>query len=37
MLAALVLDILGVEPESIVADYVITADRMELIIDRIRN
>jgi protein-tyrosine phosphatase len=37
VLAALVLDILGVEPETIVADYVITADRLELIIDRIRN
>jgi protein-tyrosine phosphatase len=37
VLAALVLDILGVEPEVIVADYVITADRLELIVDRIRN
>ncbi|HEX3460875.1 MAG TPA: tyrosine-protein phosphatase [Acidimicrobiales bacterium] len=37
VLAALVLDILGVERETIVADYVITADRLELIVDRIRN
>lgn len=37
VLAALVLDILGVEPAVIVADYVITADRLELIVDRIRN
>jgi protein tyrosine/serine phosphatase len=37
VLAALVLDILGVEREAIVADYVITADRLELIVDRIRN
>ena len=36
VLAALVLDILGVDREVIVADYVITADRLELIIDRIR-
>ena len=37
MLAALVLDILGVEPDVIVADYVITAGRMELILDRYRS
>jgi protein tyrosine/serine phosphatase len=37
VLAALVLDILGVEREVIVADYVITADRLELIVDRIRT
>ena len=37
VLAALVLDILGVEPGVIVADYVITADRLELILDRIRT
>jgi protein-tyrosine phosphatase len=37
VLAALVLDILGVEREVIVADYVITADRLELILDRIRT
>ena len=37
MLAALVLDILGVDAEVIVADYVITADRMELILDRYRS
>ena len=36
VLAALVLDILGVDREVIVADYVITADRLDLIIDRIR-
>jgi protein-tyrosine phosphatase len=32
VLAALVLDILGVDPAVIVADYVVTAERMELII-----
>lgn len=37
VLAALVLDILGVEPEVIVADYVITAGRMELILSRYRS
>ena len=37
MLAALVLDILGVDPEVIVADYLITADRMELILGRYRS
>ncbi len=37
VLAALVLDILGVDREVIVADYVITADRLELIVDRIRT
>jgi protein-tyrosine phosphatase len=37
VLAALVLDLLGVEPEVIVADYVITADRMELILGRYRS
>ena len=36
VLAALVLEILGVDREVIVADYVITADRMELILDRYR-
>lgn len=36
VLAALVLDILGVDPEVIVADYVITAGRMELILARYR-
>jgi hypothetical protein len=36
VLAALVLAILGVDDEVIVADYVITADRMELILDRYR-
>jgi protein-tyrosine phosphatase len=35
VLAALVLDILGVEREVIVADYVVTASRMELILDRL--
>jgi len=37
VLAALVLDILGVDREVIVADYVITADRLELVLDRIRT
>jgi protein-tyrosine phosphatase len=37
VLAALVLDILGVEPQVIVADYVITAGRMELILARYRS
>ena len=37
VLAALVLDLLGVEAEVIVADYVITADRMELILGRYRS
>jgi hypothetical protein len=37
VLAALVLDILGVDPEVIVADYVITAGRMELIMGRYRS
>jgi hypothetical protein len=36
VLAALVLDILGVDPGVIVADYLITAGRMELIMDRFR-
>jgi hypothetical protein len=36
VLAALVLDILGVDPGAIVADYVITAGRMELIMERYR-
>jgi hypothetical protein len=36
VLAALVLDILGVERGVIVADYVITAERMELIMGRYR-
>src|ERR1019366_1531021 len=36
VLAALVLEILGVEREIIVADYVITAERMELIMGRYR-
>ncbi len=36
VLAALVLDIVGVEPEVIVADYVVTAGRMELILGRYR-
>jgi protein-tyrosine phosphatase len=36
VLAALVLDILGVDPEIIVADYVVTAGRMELILARYR-
>jgi protein-tyrosine phosphatase len=37
VLAALVLDILGVAPEVIVADYVITAERMPMILDRYRS
>jgi rhodanese-related sulfurtransferase len=37
VLAALVLDLLGVAPEAIVDDYVITADRMELILGRYRS
>ncbi|MBF6556870.1 MAG: tyrosine-protein phosphatase [Acidimicrobiales bacterium] len=37
VLAALVLDIVGVDPDLIVADYVITADRMELILGRYRD
>ena len=37
VLAALVLDILGVDAEVIVADYVITASRMELILGRYRS
>jgi protein tyrosine/serine phosphatase len=37
VLAALVLDILGVDPAVIVADYVITEGRMELILDRYRS
>jgi hypothetical protein len=37
VLAALVLDILGVDAEVIVADYLITAGRMELILGRYRN
>jgi protein-tyrosine phosphatase len=37
VLAALVLDLLGVEPEVIVADYVITAERMPLIMERFRS
>ncbi|MGH9081659.1 MAG: tyrosine-protein phosphatase [Acidimicrobiales bacterium] len=37
VLAALVLDILGVDPEVIVADYVVTAGRMELILARYRT
>ncbi len=37
VLAALVLDLLGVEPEVIVADYVITAGRMDLILTRYRS
>jgi protein-tyrosine phosphatase len=37
VLAALVLDILGVDPDVIVADYVVTAERMELIIARYRG
>jgi rhodanese-related sulfurtransferase len=36
VLAALVLDLCGVESEVIVADYLITAERMELILDRFR-
>jgi hypothetical protein len=34
VLAALVLDIVGVDPDAIVADYLITAGRMELILGR---
>jgi protein-tyrosine phosphatase len=37
VLAALVLDVLGVDPEVIVADYVVTAERMELILARYRG
>ena len=37
VLAALVLDILGVSAELIVADYLITASRMESILDRYRS
>jgi hypothetical protein len=37
VLAALVLDILGVERSVIVADYEMTAERMELILDRYRS
>lgn len=37
VLAALVLDILGVDAQVIVADYVITAGRMELILGRYRS
>jgi hypothetical protein len=37
VLAALVLDLCGVEPEVIVADYLITAERMELILGRYRS
>jgi rhodanese-related sulfurtransferase len=37
VLAALVLDLLGVEPEVIVDDYLITAGRMELILARYRS
>lgn len=37
VLAALVLDILGVDDEVIVADYVITAERMPLILERYRS
>ncbi len=37
VLAALVLDILGVAPEVIVADYLLTAARMPLILDRLWN
>jgi protein-tyrosine phosphatase len=36
VLAALVLDILGVDPEVIVADYLITRERMPLILGRYR-
>jgi hypothetical protein len=36
VLAALVLDIVGVDPDLIVSDYLITADRMELILGRYR-
>src|ERR1700728_1433729 len=37
VLAALVLDIVGVERNSIVEDYVLTASRMDLILSRIRG
>ncbi len=37
VLAALILDIVGVDPEVIVADYLITAGRMELILGRYRD
>jgi rhodanese-related sulfurtransferase len=37
VLAALVLDLCGVAPEVIVADYLITAERMELILGRYRS
>jgi protein-tyrosine phosphatase len=37
VLAALLLDILGVEQEIIVGDYVLTATRMDLIIARVRR
>jgi protein-tyrosine phosphatase len=37
VLAALVLDMLGVDPAVIVADYLITRDRMPLILDRYRT
>jgi protein-tyrosine phosphatase len=37
VVAALVLDILGVEPDVIVEDYVLTGTRMELIIARLRR
>lgn len=37
VLAALVLEMLGVAPEAIVADYAITAERMELIMGRYRS
>ncbi len=37
VLAALVLDILGVDDEAIVADYVVTAERMPLILERYRS
>ncbi len=37
VLAALILDILGVEHSVIVDDYVITATRLELILDRLRR
>jgi len=37
VLAALVLDCIGVERTAIVEDYVLTATRMELIIGRVRR
>jgi protein-tyrosine phosphatase len=37
VLAALILDILGVERDVIVEDYVLTGSRMELILDRLRR